>query len=95
MENIFDIKLSKKATKDLKKIPLYIAIKLQAWIDDVGVRGINEVRKVPGFHDEPLRGDRFGQRSIRLNHSYRAIYKIDKEQGIKFIEILEVNKHEY
>ena len=56
MKDIFDVKLSRRADKDLKKVPLPIAIKLQAWIEDVGHRGLNEVRKISGYHDEPLRG---------------------------------------
>lgn len=95
MKDIFDVKLSTKANKDLKKIPLPIAIKLQAWIDDVGNRGLSEVRKIPGYHDEPLKGNRKGQRSIRLNIAYRAIYTINKAGVINFVEIQEVNKHDY
>lgn len=53
------------------------------------------MRKIPGFHDEPLLGKRKGQRSIRLNIAYRAIYVIDKEDVIQFVDILEVNKHDY
>ena len=54
-----------------------------------------EARKLPGFHDEPLRGERKGQRSIRLNHAYRAIY-VEEANGItRLISIIEVNKHEY
>jgi toxin HigB-1 len=95
MEDIFDIKLTKQAFKDLKKVPIYVAIKLQGWIDDVGHRGLYEVRKITGYHDEPLYGDRVGQRSIRLSRSYRAIYEIEKDGRINFIEIKEVNKHDY
>lgn len=51
MTDIFDVKLSTKANKDLKKVPLYIALKLQAWIEDVGHRGLTEVRKIPGYPD--------------------------------------------
>lgn len=58
------------------------------------LRGLDEVRKIPGYHDEPLRGDRRGQRSIRLSRHYRAIYAIKKDV-FEFVEILEVNKHEY
>ena len=39
-----------------------------AWIEDVGHRGLSEVRKLPGYHDEPLHGVRKGQRSIRLSN---------------------------
>lgn len=95
MEDIYNVSLSRKALKDLKKVPQYIAIKLQAWISDVGHRGLQEVRKIPGYHDEPLLGKRNGQRSIRLNIAYRAIYKINKDGTLRFVEIIEVNKHEY
>jgi proteic killer suppression protein len=94
-EEIVNVKLSRNALKDLKKVPLYIAIKLQAWVDDVGHRGLSNVRKTPGYHDEPLKGSLIGQRSIRLSRAYRAIYKIDKNKVVRFVEILEVNKHEY
>lgn len=95
MEDIFDVKLSRRALKDLKKVPLYIAVKLQAWTDDVGHRGVSAVRQIPGYHDEPLKGERRGQRSIRLSRAYRAIYLIDQHQNIQFVEIVEVNKHDY
>jgi toxin HigB-1 len=95
MKGIFDVRLTRTALKDLKKVPLYVAIKLQAWIDNVGHHGLNETRKIPGYHDEPLKGKRVGQRSIRLSRAYRAIYTIEKDGTIKLIEIQEVNKHEY
>ena len=95
MKDIFDVQLSVKTYKDLKKVPLPIALKLETWIEDVGHRGLSEVRKIPGYHDEPLKGKRKGQRSIRLNIAYRAIYTINKMGIIKFVEIQEVNKHEY
>ena len=56
---------------------------------------VQEVRKIPGFNDESLKGDRKGQRSIRLSKSYRAIYELDKREVLKFLKIVEVNKHEY
>jgi len=60
----------------------------------VGHKGLSEIKKIPGYHDEPLKGKRKGQRSIRLNVAYRAIYVI-REDSITFVEIQEVNKHEY
>ena len=95
MSDIFDVKISRQALKDLKTIPMHVALKLQAWVDDVGHRGLNDVRKISGYHDEPLKGERAEQRSIRLNHAYRAIYTIEKHGVIRFIEIIEVNKHAY
>lgn len=70
------------------------ALKLQAWIDEISHHGLSETRKIPGYHDEPLKGRRKGQRSIRLNIAYRAIYVIKKSK-IDFVEVQEVNKHEY
>lgn len=95
IKDIFNVILTASAKKDLKKIPLYIAIKLQFWIQTVGDKGLSEVRKISGYHDEPLKGKRQGQRSIRLNKAYRAIYEIKSDGRIEFIEIAEVNKHEY
>ncbi len=95
MKDIFDVVLTKNALKDLKIVPDYIAVKLWLWVDDVGHRGLSEVRKIPGYHDEPLQGIRNGQRSIRLNKSYRAIYIIKADDTIEFVEIKEINKHKY
>ncbi len=93
MNPIVDVQLSRKVEKGLKKLPLHVVIQLQAWIDAVGHYGLGEVKKIPGYHDEPLKGDRKGQRSIRLTRSYRAIYVMKKD--ICCIEVIEVNKHEY
>ena len=87
--------LSKRAQKDILKVPLYIRDSLHEWISSIELVGINEVRKIPGFHDEPLKGTRHGQRSIRINRAYRAIYVIKENGYIEFIEVIEVNKHEY
>lgn len=57
--------------------------------------GIREVRKRKGFHDEPIKGRRTGQRSVRLNRAYRAIYRDLSTGDLEIVEVLEVNKHEY
>lgn len=93
--DIFEVKLSENVEKDLRKVPQHITVKLLAWVDDVSTRGLREVRKTPGYHDEPLKGKRIGQRSIRLSKGYRAIYVIDDSNIITFIKVIEVNKHEY
>jgi toxin HigB-1 len=84
-----------KIMKQLNKIPVHVADKLRAWAFAVENKGLREVRKISGYHDEPLMGKRFGQRSIRLNRSYRAIYKEEPSGLINLIVIEEVNKHEY
>lgn len=89
--------ISSNAIKDLRKIPKHIRDKLNFWRFFVETKGIIEARKVPGFHDEPLRGNRKGQRSIRLSKAYRAFY-IMRDSGeieLEYIEVIEVNKHDY
>lgn len=88
------IEISKQALKDLSKLPKYILDNFQEWLEAVEELGIEEVRKIKSFHDEPLHGMRAGQRSCRLNKAYRVIYIIIEDR-IKFIKVIEVNKHEY
>lgn len=93
-ENIVtQVILSGKFKKQITRVPWFIQNKVQSWIKIVESYGIREVAKSPALHDEPLRGNRFGQRSVRVNKSYRLIYKIIKS-SIR-IELLEINKHDY
>jgi proteic killer suppression protein len=79
---INQVVITKKAYKQLGKVPDYIREKLEDWAKNVQNFGIQEVRKHLAYHDEPLKGKRKGERSIRDNS---AIY----------IEVLEVMPHEY
>ncbi len=81
--------------RQLAKVPRNVSAKFLEWVDAVHIVGIREVRKRPGFHDEPLKGGRQGQRSIRLNRSYRAIYVENRSGNIELLEVVEVTKHEY
>lgn len=92
MIRVVEVAISVK--KNLHKVPLPIKKKLFTWVTAVEERGINEVRNVPGYQDEPLKGDRQGQRSIRLNKQWRAIYRIINKK-IEFVLIEEVTPHDY
>ncbi|MEI8346637.1 MAG: hypothetical protein WCG27_04165 [Pseudomonadota bacterium] len=81
--------------KDAKKLPVFILRNLQRWAHQVEMLGIREVRKIPGYHDESLKGDRLGQRSIRLSMGYRAIYREITEGHLIQIRVTEVHKHDY
>lgn len=95
MADIFKVLWSKKVEKQLGGLPDFIVRKFYAWVAVIQLAGLRETRKSPGFNDEPLHGNRQGQRSVRLNKAYRAIY-IERRNGlIEFIEVIEVNKHEY
>lgn len=84
-----------RVEKSLWGLPKNIRKKLQAWVRDVEQLGIREVRKIPGYHDELLKGTRYGQRSVRLSRSYRIIYIEERDGLVNIIEVLEVNNHDY
>jgi proteic killer suppression protein len=87
--------VSAKAKKQLKKVPEFIRTKFDYWCDLITDIGLRESRKYKGFHDEPLKGERRGQRSVRLSKAYRAIYVEIKRGEYEIVEVIEVNKHEY
>jgi proteic killer suppression protein len=91
---IRDVRLSAAVVKGWARLPPHIRSKLQLWKRDVELAGLDAVRRRPGFHDEPLKGKRHGQRSIRLSRSYRAIYVIGKDT-VEFVRVEEVSKHDY
>jgi toxin HigB-1 len=95
MSDVFLVKWSKKVAKQIDQLPEPIARKFYAWVSVIELAGLRETRRSPGFHDEPLKGNRTGQRSVRLNRSYRAIYFEREDGDVELIEVIEVNKHEY
>lgn len=84
---------TKRFEKDLDRVPYFIKNKAITWINQVEYVGLLEVRKQKGFHDEPLKGSRSGERSIRLNRAYRLIYR-EMRQHLEIL-LIEVNKHDY
>ena len=74
-----------KVKKTLKVLPTHILRNLQRWAMQVEMLGMNEVRKIPGYHDELLKGKRKRQRSIRLSKAYRAfIQNTNMKELIQF-----------
>ncbi len=84
---------SKTFEKQLARVPDFIRKKVIFWVFLLETNGLAEVMKSPGFHDEPLKGDRKGQRSVRMNKAYRLIYHVIQDRI--HIELLEINKHDY
>jgi addiction module RelE/StbE family toxin len=91
---IFRVVIGKQAGKDLERVQRYVADIFLAWVLDVERRGLEEVRKVVGHHDEPCKGKLKGLRSIRLTKGYRAYYRIEKDQ-VEFVFVERVDKHVY
>jgi len=60
---------------------------LRAAIDD------RSLRNWKSLHYEKLRGDREGQRSIRLNDQYRMVFELDEETEPQTITILAIEDY--
>jgi len=88
--------ISRVAQKQIVKIPFELIEVIQKWILTVETIGIENTRKQggKGLHDEPLKGELKGLRSIRLNRSWRLYYK--EIEGIpKIVSIERIDKHKY
>lgn len=83
-----------KVEKDLRKLPCHILENFRSWVRIIKLEGLEASRLVKGYHDEPLKGKRVGQRSIRLSRSYRAIYSL-RGNKVQVVFVEEANKHVY
>lgn len=95
MEDPCFVTITRYAEKQLGRVPIHIRAAVYLWVESVERLGLAKVRKIPGYHDEPLKGQRSGQRSIRLNRAYRLFYEEDKRNQAILVTVIEVNKHEY
>ena len=89
------VEMTKSAHKEAEKAPQQVRRKLALWIETVKSIGLESTKQLSGYHDEPLQGTRKGQRSIRLNIQWRAIYRLKSDGTVEFIEIEEVTPHAY
>ena len=89
------VEITRRAEKQARRLPVHVVRKLKTWTYLVEEIGLEEVRKIPGYHDEPLVGRRRRMRSIRLSGAYRALYRLVQENGDVFVSLEEVSKHGY
>ena len=89
------VEFTKFAAKQIGRLPRQIQEAVFLWQHAVEQLGLPEVMKAKGYHDEPLKGQRRGQRSVRLNRSYRLIYTQADHGELVVVGIQEVNKHDY
>jgi proteic killer suppression protein len=87
--------ISKKAEKELKKIPKHILVQFDLWVEIIESDSLQAMQKVKGYRDHALKGDRKGQRSSSLSRSWRVIYILDQKTKLITVDVLEVNHHEY
>ncbi len=95
MQTLVDFTPIEKLIKNPKKIPAEVVDVLQAWAEQVETYGIERVRLVSSFNDHPLKGNRKGERSIRLNYKWRAIYTESSMNKYKIVKIEEITPHDY
>ena len=86
--------LTRAARKGLENAPPHVRDKFGMWVKTVRLFGLNKAREVPSYHDETLKGQREGQRSIRLNKQWRAVYTETATDTI-LVTVLEVSAHDY
>jgi addiction module RelE/StbE family toxin len=82
-----------RARKSLAKLPQELLKKYEKWKDIVAVSGPVGLRAIRGFHDEALRGEWFGFRSLRLSIQYRIIYRIIRDEC--WVDVINVNAHDH
>jgi proteic killer suppression protein len=89
------VEVTRRAEKQVRRLPARVVRKLKTWTYLVEEIGLEEVRKTPGYHDEPLVGRRRGMRSIRLSGAYRAMYRVVLQGDDEVVSVVEVSKHGY
>lgn len=90
---MWTIKESKSIDKIFIRLPESVREKYQVWKAIVRYDGPDGLRRFPGFHDEKLKGDRFGQRSSRLSLKFRVIYEV--VESTITVYVLEITPHKY
>jgi proteic killer suppression protein len=72
-----------------------VAAKFFYWKRQIEEHGLEAVMRIPGYHDEPLKGKLRGHvRSVRMALGYRAYYRV-VGTAVEFILVEEVNRHDY
>ena len=72
------------------RIPPQVKEKFLKWSDDIEKKGLQETKKIPGYHDEPLAGLP-GWHSVRLNGGYRACYEIIEKNGLQILRVFSIS----
>ena len=88
------VEVSSRARKSLRKAPRHVAASFLLWKREVEQHGVDVVRRIAGYHDEPLKGRLRGLRSARLGRGYRVFYRV-WEGGPAVLTVEDVNKHDY
>ena len=83
----------RRVPRQLARMPPAIQQRYEVWKAIVEASGPEGLRRIRGFNDESLRGDRKGERSSRLNQQYRVIYRVERDEVL--VQVVEVTAHDY
>ena len=81
--------------KQLDALPEHVVGSFYDWVRAVERDGMRSVRQLAGYHDEKLRGELTGLRSVRLTKAYRVLYFETKDGVAKVAQVTRVSKHDY
>lgn len=87
--------MNKYSSKQLRRIPKYIVIQFDLWVEVIETQSFEAMQEIKGYNDHALIGDRKGQRSSYLSRSWRVIYTKGSDSNRNIIEVLEINHHDY
>lgn len=81
--------------KQIHKLPDSMVGSFYDWVNAVEQLGMERVRILPGYHDEKLRGQLRGLRSVRISKAYRVLYYEIEDGLIKVAQVTRISKHDY
>ncbi len=88
-----DVVISRVAMKDFDDLSKEIQDAFQIWVKSVTEIGLKATGDT-GYKHEHLKGKRQGQRSARLNKSFRVIFTV-KNGAVQIVTVEEINNHKY
>jgi proteic killer suppression protein len=89
------VEITKRAERSLAGVPRQVAAKFFYWKQQVEEHGLEFVRTIHGYHDEPLQGKLKGYaRSVRMALGYRTYYRVIGT-SVQCVLVEEVNRHDY
>ena len=85
----------RRVERQIDALPEHIVGSFFDWVRAVERDGMESVRRLAGYHDEGLKGEMKGIRSVRLTKAYRVLYVVSANGGVKIANVTRVSKHDY
>ncbi len=74
------------------RLPTQVKEKFLKWVEEVESKGLEEVKKIPGYHDEPLKQFQGQRHSVRLSDGFRACYEKVLENGVTILKVITISQ---